>query len=184
YMPEPGLAMWLQPRLLNTVHEVPPIQPTADVPDPNADPAADPVGQRSILDALHALEEIDGADGTEPAVFLMVQQITELKLNGFPEFPTPISLTASLTPSDTPRLVARLEFNSEADALGFIDTWPAIADAADGLGVFGLGDTLRGIEMERDGRLVYSDGNLSGFMVRMLLIGATSILPDVRPKAD
>jgi hypothetical protein len=169
---EPGLTLFLPNTLLPAVFEAAPVDDENDGHD---------VGQapRTLLDTLTAFENIDGAEETAPAVFIMLKGITSMRFGNLPELPTPIALTASLTPAENPRIVLRLEYPDETGAIGFIDAWPEFIRAAGRMGIPGLGGLLGAITWNRDGAQVFGDGELNGLFVGLILSFATSSIPQV-----
>ena len=87
FFPEPGLVLFLQPRLLSSLYQ----SEKPDTPDkpedanaaqdadkPELVEAEDELASHSLLETLGALEELDGAEGTEAAAFVMVRNIKSL----------------------------------------------------------------------------------------------------------
>ena len=175
YLAEPGLTLFLQEPLLDALDK-----PASLPPNPNATPE-DALANRSMLETLTAIESVDGSLEAEAAIFVMVKGIKSMSFGaGLPELPAPISLTGSLTPVANPRLIMNLEFETEALAQEFEAGWPAFVDAVGNLGIPGLGTMLGGLEMSREGAHIYSDGELSGFFVSLVLAYAVSALPELK----
>ncbi len=168
YMPNPSLVLYLPFHLLHTLG------------DPNQVETAEPMAERSLLQTLQEIAEVDGAAGSNPAVFVMVRGITSLTFGaGLPPLPAPIALSASISADDNPRLLTRLEFTDPATAQDFISRWPAFLNAVARLRLPGLAPMLRAIELSQEGVMVYGDGELNGSLVGLLLMFIANSLPTV-----
>ena len=98
--------------------------------------------------------------------------------------PPPQALTASITPSENPRLIANFEFSSDTQAREFTDSWPDFVDAVGDLGIPGLGSMLSGLEIKLDGHHVFVDGQLNGFFVKLLFTFVTKGMPELKPALE
>lgn len=198
YLPSEGLALYLKPTLLETLHQPVLDESSAENIDPLADAVAaaaapeavdpvtgEPLAQRSLLETLSAIEEVD-ADGLSPAVFVSLRGIRALRFGRkLPELPAPVALDGSVTPGEsTTRLVLRLEFADEETAQAFEEAWPGFVDAVGGLMIPGLGGMAKAIEIERRGHQVFADGALNTAFVKLLIGFAASSLPEVESTAS
>lgn len=173
FIPEPGLALLIQTTLIDSLGST-----VAKIENPDGS-----ITERSWLQTLSAIQDIDALTGSNPAVFMSVKDL-DISFNiKLPRMPKIVGITASITTDAAPLLTLKLEFNSDADAQTFLDTWPIFVKELVGLSpmLIGLQGSLDGLKFEQRGQALYGQTTFSGFLIKLGLDRFRTELPEVYP---
>lgn len=174
-LPEPGVFMLMRPEILAQLDSPsvtpPPVDEGAEEPET-------PVEQRTLLQAVTAIEETDGPDGEAPAVFVTARDVSLRFAPGIAHMPNPVAVSVALGVGAEPSFVMWFEFDEEAKAQEFVKRWPLFVESIADLGLPGLEGVMLSIAIAREGTTVYARGRVQGPMIQLLLSLGTSMLPE------
>lgn len=171
FLPDDRTVLFLKPEVLPTLN-LPHLDAIVSQRDSET---ASPEEAQTFLQSLGA---ITGSDSPAmPTLFFALQGIEGLTLGpGFPNFPPPVFIQASLSTSANPHLNLAATFRTPEEATQFNDLWPTIIKSAASLGIPGLGGLLGGLALTAEGQQVLISGDLSGNMISLILMFAASHL--------